>query len=173
MTEEIINPKLDNPIICFIQQGSSGPINIGYTQLDPNHRLLTLQKANPEKLNLLGCIEGTPEKATQLHNFFQSFRLYGDWFRPDPSFLNCILNLILNKELSIENVKEIKYNAFIGTTISTARKMVIEQFESTYISDLLSRNKGKIDVTARMAGISTRQLHKLMRKYDIKKDTYK
>jgi len=163
-------------LICFIQQGHSGPINIGYTQEDPEIRLSLLEKASPEKLKLLGSIEGTPEKEAQLHNFFQSYRLNGEWFNPDSKFLYCILTLLLNKDLQIESVEEIKNSDFIvGTlgTLSEERAKVIEKFERDYISNLLEICKGSINKSAQIAGISTRQLHKLMTKYRIIKEKYK
>jgi DNA-binding NtrC family response regulator len=37
----------------------------------------------------------------------------------------------------------------------------------------LSKNRGRINESARQAGISTRQLHKLMSRYCIKKEAFK
>ncbi|MGD8835383.1 MAG: sigma-54 dependent transcriptional regulator [Desulfobacteraceae bacterium] len=59
------------------------------------------------------------------------------------------------------------------STLADARKIALEDFERQYLKALLSRNKGKINTSASEAGISTRQLHKLMRKYDIQKETFK
>jgi DNA-binding NtrC family response regulator len=58
-------------------------------------------------------------------------------------------------------------------SLSEARQQVIEDFERQYIKALISRNKGKINQSAREAGIGTRQLHKLMLKYGIRKDAFK
>jgi DNA-binding NtrC family response regulator len=57
--------------------------------------------------------------------------------------------------------------------LADARKQAIENFERQYLKTLLARNKGKINISAKEAGISTRQLHKLMCKYDIRKETFK
>lgn len=160
-------------MICFIQQGHSGPINIGYTQEDPKVRLLSLEKASPQKLRLLGSIEGTPEKEAQLHNFFQTYRLNGEWFSPEPKFLYCVLTLLLNKELLIESVEEIKYPSLSVGTLGDERAKVIEKFERDYITNLLESTKGSINKSAQIAGITTRQLHKLMTKYHIIKEIYK
>jgi DNA-binding NtrC family response regulator len=54
-----------------------------------------------------------------------------------------------------------------------ARKTALENFERQYIKDLVGRNKGKINISATEAGISTRQLHKLMSRYGIRKEQYK
>jgi DNA-binding NtrC family response regulator len=67
--------------------------------------------------------------------------------------------------------KELMVSAVLP--IVEARRMVIEDFECQYIKTLLSRNKGKIYKSAEEAGISTRQLNKLMLKYGVRKEKYK
>ena len=57
--------------------------------------------------------------------------------------------------------------------LAEARNRAIDDFERQYIKELISRNKGKINKSAEEAGISTRQLHKLMTKYGIRKEEYK
>jgi DNA-binding NtrC family response regulator len=58
-------------------------------------------------------------------------------------------------------------------SLGDARKRALEDFERQYLKALLSRNNGKINLSATEAGISTRQLHKLMRKYDLRKESFK
>jgi transcriptional regulator with GAF, ATPase, and Fis domain len=58
-------------------------------------------------------------------------------------------------------------------TLADARKHALEDFERQYLKALLARNKGKINTSAKEAAISTRQLHKLMRKYDLRKESFK
>lgn len=60
-----------------------------------------------------------------------------------------------------------------GYSLSEARQRAIEDFERQYIKELIFRNKGKINKSAEEAGIGTRQLHKLMLKYGIRKDAFK
>jgi DNA-binding NtrC family response regulator len=57
--------------------------------------------------------------------------------------------------------------------LAEARKTALEDFERRYIKDLVTRNKGRINNSAADAGISTRQLHKLMKKYGVRKEQYK
>lgn len=57
--------------------------------------------------------------------------------------------------------------------LADARKIALEDFERQYIKELLTRNHGKIKHSATEAGITTRQLHKLMSKYAIRKEEYK
>ena len=61
----------------------------------------------------------------------------------------------------------------ISMTLAGARRKGHEVFERLYLEELLSQNTGKIKDSAKAAGISTRQLHKLLTKYGIKKETYK
>ena len=58
-------------------------------------------------------------------------------------------------------------------TLAKVRRNAIEEIERNYIKELLSRNKGKINISASEAGISTRQLNKLMNRYDIRKEEFK
>ncbi len=57
--------------------------------------------------------------------------------------------------------------------LADARRIALEDFERQYIKELLARNRGKIKTSAAEAGITTRQLHKLMSKYGIRKEEYK
>jgi DNA-binding NtrC family response regulator len=57
--------------------------------------------------------------------------------------------------------------------LTKARQKAVEDFERQYLKDLIARNKGKIKKSAEDASITTRQLHKLMSKYGIRKEEYK
>lgn len=57
--------------------------------------------------------------------------------------------------------------------LAEARKLALEDFERQYLKGLVARNQGRINISAAEAGISTRQLHKLMSKYDIHKEAFK
>ncbi len=58
-------------------------------------------------------------------------------------------------------------------SLAVARKRTVEEFERQYLKELLSRNRGKVKVSADQAGITTRQLNKLMLKYGIRKEFFK
>jgi DNA-binding NtrC family response regulator len=60
-----------------------------------------------------------------------------------------------------------------GLSIAEARSKGIEDIERNYLKEQLAQNRGKIQDTARAAGITTRQLHKLMKKYGIRKEEFK
>ena len=57
-------------------------------------------------------------------------------------------------------------------TLSEARRAVVEAFETKYIKEVLSKNRGRINASAQAAGVGVRQFHKLMQKYNIRKDMY-
>jgi DNA-binding NtrC family response regulator len=58
-------------------------------------------------------------------------------------------------------------------TLAEARRHAIEDFERQYLKMLFTRNKGRVNRAAEDAGITSRQLNKLMVKYAIQKEAYK
>jgi DNA-binding NtrC family response regulator len=58
-------------------------------------------------------------------------------------------------------------------TLAEARRRAVEVAEKGYLEEQLSKHKGKIQAVAVAAGITTRQLHKLMKKYDLRKESFK
>ena len=58
-------------------------------------------------------------------------------------------------------------------TLAEARRHAIEDFERQYLKILFTRNKGRVKRASEDAGISSRQLNKLMVKYGIQKETFK
>jgi DNA-binding NtrC family response regulator len=92
----------------------------------------------------------------------------------------CILetSTVLNMESFPAELFEQESQAAIlpvdsGASLAEARQKAIEEFERQYLKELISRNEGKINKSSEEAGISTRQLHKLMSKYGIRKDQYR
>ncbi len=58
-------------------------------------------------------------------------------------------------------------------TLAEVRQRSVEEIERNYLKDVLARNRGKINDSARDAGISCRQLNKLMNRYGIRKEEFK
>ena len=56
--------------------------------------------------------------------------------------------------------------------LSAARHLAVEDFERQYLKELLSANSGRINRSAEIAGITSRQLHKLMQKYHLHKEDF-
>ena len=65
------------------------------------------------------------------------------------------------------------FNAASSGTLSEVRDKAIADIERSYLENVLAEHKGRINDSAASAGISTRQLHKLMTKYGLRKEDYK
>ena len=57
--------------------------------------------------------------------------------------------------------------------LSEARRHAVEDFERQYFKALFTRSKGRVNRAAEDAGITSRQLNKLMLKYGIQKEAFK
>ncbi|OQX09379.1 MAG: hypothetical protein BWK76_22260 [Desulfobulbaceae bacterium A2] len=60
-----------------------------------------------------------------------------------------------------------------GVTLAHARDRAIQAVEREYLTQVLAMHHGRIDLSAAHAGITTRQLHKLMKKYALHKEAFK
>ncbi len=60
-----------------------------------------------------------------------------------------------------------------GMTLAAVRQKGVESIERRYLEKVLTRHRGRIKESAGEAGISTRQMHKLLTKYRINKDSFK
>jgi len=58
-------------------------------------------------------------------------------------------------------------------TLEEVRRKAIENVERLYLKEILSQKSGKIKDTAEVAGISSRQLNKLMKKHGLRKEAFK
>jgi DNA-binding NtrC family response regulator len=61
----------------------------------------------------------------------------------------------------------------VSTPLAEVRRRGADGVEKQYLKELLSVHKGRIKTTAAAAGITPRQLHKLMKKHDIQKEDFK
>jgi len=57
--------------------------------------------------------------------------------------------------------------------LENVRNQAIEEIEKRYLKELLVTHKGRIDVSAKAAGIGVRQLHNLMKKYGLRKEEFR
>lgn len=58
------------------------------------------------------------------------------------------------------------------SSLSEARKSALEVLERNYLAEVLSETKGKINKSAEIAGVTPRQLHKLLNKYQISRKDF-
>jgi DNA-binding NtrC family response regulator len=63
----------------------------------------------------------------------------------------------------------------LDTSLSLAevRRRATDEIEKRYVKELLTQHRGKIQTTAAAAGITTRQLHKIMKRYDLDKKDFR
>ena len=76
-------------------------------------------------------------------------------------------------ELFGSNAGTVNFPSDSSLTLAETRQHGLEIIEGKYLKDVLARNHGKINQSAQDAGISTRQLNKLMNKYGIRKEEFK
>jgi DNA-binding NtrC family response regulator len=58
-------------------------------------------------------------------------------------------------------------------TLAHARGRAVEEAEKRYLREVLARNGGKINRTAETAGVTVRQINKLMHKYGLTKEAFR
>lgn len=77
--------------VYFIRAGEDGPIKIGFTTGSINRRIAMLQTGNPQRLELVGIVDGGDiEDERLLHMRFNETRLVGEWFAPSDALLSHI-----------------------------------------------------------------------------------
>jgi hypothetical protein len=91
-------------IVYFIGGYPEGPIKIGFTSnSDPNRRLGELQVGSPEKLEILGQIDGTIETEHKIHSFLHLHKVRGEWFHREAA-LSMLYHLSPCKGIQLPNV---------------------------------------------------------------------
>lgn len=69
--------------VYAIRSALTGDVKIGFS-CDPPARLLALQTATSEALELVGVVPGGRALERELHARFASWRKQGEWFAPSP-----------------------------------------------------------------------------------------
>jgi DNA-binding NtrC family response regulator len=73
-----------------------------------------------------------------------------------------------------ENTDGVAYlNIDTSLPLAMVRKKAIEDIERNYLKEVLTKNKGVINISAKDTGISVRQFHKLMCRYGLQKKDFK
>ncbi|MSU01959.1 GIY-YIG nuclease family protein [Tissierella pigra] len=78
--------------VYFIQGEYGGAIKIGFSK-KPEERLKQLQTGYPDTLQILLLIAGNEKDEKRFHDEFESYRLNGEWFKPDKFILDKINEL--------------------------------------------------------------------------------
>jgi DNA-binding NtrC family response regulator len=64
-------------------------------------------------------------------------------------------------------------SAEAGLTLADVRRRAVEDAEKRYLREVLARNGGRINRTAETAGITVRQINKLMNRYGLRKEEFR
>jgi DNA-binding NtrC family response regulator len=86
---------------------------------------------------------------------------------------------VLTPESFPADILQYRIHGALSSNISTAltladtRRKGVDKIEKTYLRELLGAKGGRIKDTAQAAGISSRQLHKLMKKHNLRKEEFK
>jgi transcriptional regulator with PAS, ATPase and Fis domain len=67
----------------------------------------------------------------------------------------------------------VEWDAESPRTLAEVRRSVVETAEQRYLTELLAKHRGRIDTSAAEAGITPRQLHKLLTRHSIRKEWFK
>jgi hypothetical protein len=87
-------------VVYFIRSGESGPIKIGLSSTSKvEQRVSELQTGSPERLRLLGFVNGDRDAEQFLHRCFASLGIGGEWFKPDPSLVSFIATTLASGAL--------------------------------------------------------------------------
>ncbi|HKJ98501.1 MAG TPA: sigma-54 dependent transcriptional regulator [Desulfotignum sp.] len=60
-----------------------------------------------------------------------------------------------------------------GTNLARARQQAVDRFEQSYLTVLLGQARGRIDKAAARAGITPRQLNRLLKRHHVNKNAFK
>ena len=87
---------MSDGFVYFIQEEETDRIMIGFSEKHPKGRLKDFQTGNPDKLILLGYIEGTFQDESNLHREFSEERIRdeNEWFECSPRLGNKIKELL-------------------------------------------------------------------------------
>lgn len=104
--------------VYFIRSGNF--IKIGYAD-DPHRRLKQLQTGNPQKLELIGHVDGDMSTEAHIHGLFSDFRVKGEWFE----LTSDIMAYVESRCHKVSIVEKIA-NAFAKTRNPAKREAWIE-----------------------------------------------
>lgn len=92
--------------VYLIQGETTKLVKIGYSEDIPK-RLQTLKSSSPDKLTLLGYLQGAGTQAElKLHKKFEKWRVHHEWFQADPSILDYFSTNNLFSEVLVHSDKQ-------------------------------------------------------------------
>ena len=145
-------------MIYFIQQGTSGPIKIGYTENNVNERIKSLQTGNPTPLKLIGYIPGTVEDEKAIHKMFENFNIQNEWFQP----VIQVINYIIEYSLKGTDTHDVRVNLNLFDL-----KAHLHHIERKIIIDTLTAFHGNKSRTAKHLNIARPTLIQKIKSYNL------
>ena len=76
-------------------------------------------------------------------------------------------------EIVLNMAVQVLPDSIAATSLSQARQMAVDAFERSYLTVLLEHTQGKINLAAKKADITTRQLSRLLNKHELNKRNFK
>lgn len=144
-------------MIYFIQAGKDGPIKIGHTDNTPEKRLKELQTGNPEKLILLGYMDGDKKQEALLHQMFHFHRQNGEWFNPSETVIQQIFYLIFG-------IRVVNFDDNMDKPLSE----ILSMCEKRIISNRLEHFKGNVSKTSKSLDVNQRTLWRKIKNYNLR-----
>ncbi len=105
-----------------------------------------------------------PGNIRELENILERAYILESSFELTP--LNFPPEIVLDPEIKVLPVSR-------TFPLSQARQMAVDAFERSYLTTILEQTQGKINLSARKAGITTRQLSRLLTKHGLNKKNFK
>lgn len=142
-------------MIYFIQAGKDGPIKVGCTGNNLALRLAHLQLSSPEKLVVLGCIDGDVEHERKIHNELEKFKRSGEWYNPNIEVFEYVFDVI--KKGTSVGKKSFRLHEYL------------RELEKAHVENALNLMNWNMTRSARFLGITFRQIRHKVQKFAIKK----
>jgi hypothetical protein len=105
----------------FVRNGEA--IKIGHTAL-PKARMMDLQIASPEPLNILAIVSNTIIKEADAHRKFAHLRIRGEWFRAESELLEFIATV---KGAPVPPLPERSLPEVVAPELKAIRKQLAKQ----------------------------------------------
>lgn len=148
--------------VYFIQQGSDGPIKIGFCRRDQNvqQRLDTLRTANPYPLHLRAIsLMAGQQTERELHRTFAHARLEGEWFQPTEDLLRLVEAIKKDPEaIYSESARLVPGTRVRRPGRPRAGKMVSAATTNKRVAKLGKRERERIFQEQLDAGMTVRKL---------------
>lgn len=139
----------------------------------------TLRQRRPEVLELseqvLEALDrySWPGNVRELHNVLERAVLLTRAPRVELEDLPETLRRGAAESAAVPERDGAAFAEYLGLPLREAREALIERFERVYLGALLERCQGRIDRSAKLAGVTTRALYERMQRWGLSKEDYR